>query len=182
MQYRVLGRTGVNVSPLCLGSDNFGDATPADEATAIIKRALDAGINLIDTGDVYAEGMSETIIGKTLKERGIRDQVVLPTGQRGGDVVGGDPWIERDLLRPVFERDADGLPRYRLAYIEVARGHWKTGGAGAVAVAEAVLHDSTDVVVCAGDRDQAAHSGTLGGTLGGGERPPRAAFQAAEEA
>ncbi len=79
MQYRVLGRTGVNVSPLCLGSDNFGDATPADEATAIINQALEAGINLIDTGDVYAEGMSETIIGQTIKERGIRHKVLIAT-------------------------------------------------------------------------------------------------------
>ncbi len=79
MEYRVLGRSGVKISPLIMGSDNFGDATPAEEATRIINRALDAGINMIDTGDVYAEGMSETIIGKTLKERGIRDQVVLGT-------------------------------------------------------------------------------------------------------
>ena len=79
MQYRILGRTGVNVSPLCLGSDNFGDATPADEATAIINQAIDAGINLIDTGDVYAEGMSETIIGQTIKERGIRHKVLIAT-------------------------------------------------------------------------------------------------------
>ncbi len=86
----------------------------------------------------------------------IRDQIVLPTGDRVGDVVNDDPWIERDVLRPQFERDGDGLPRFPLVYIEVARGHWKTGGAAAVAIAEAVLHDSTDVVVCAGDRDQAA--------------------------
>ena len=69
----------MKVSPLCLGSDNFGDATPADEATAIINRALDAGINLIDTGDVYAEGMSETIIGQTIKDRGGRHKVLIAT-------------------------------------------------------------------------------------------------------
>ena len=79
MDYRVLGRTGVRVSPICLGSDNFGDATPEDEATKILNRAFDAGINLVDTGDVYAEGMSETIIGKTVRERGNRHDVLLAT-------------------------------------------------------------------------------------------------------
>ena len=79
VEYRVLGRSGVKLSPMILGSDNFGDATPANEAARIINTALDAGINMIDTGDVYAEGMSETIIGQTLKERGIRDRVVLGT-------------------------------------------------------------------------------------------------------
>ena len=53
MEYRSLGRTGVMVSPIGLGTDNFGDATSAAVAEKIINRALDKGINLIDTGDVY---------------------------------------------------------------------------------------------------------------------------------
>ncbi len=79
MEYRVLGRTGVNVSPIGLGTDNFGDATPAKDAQKIINRALDAGINLIDTGDIYCDGESERIIGKTLKENRKRHQVFLAT-------------------------------------------------------------------------------------------------------
>ena len=67
------------MSPLILGSDNFGDATPAEEATRILNRAFDAGINMVDTGDVYAEGMSEKIIGQTVKERGIRDAILIAT-------------------------------------------------------------------------------------------------------
>ena len=59
MEYRSLGRTGVMVSPIGLGTDNFGDATSAPIAEKIINRALDKGINLIDTGDVYCEGESE---------------------------------------------------------------------------------------------------------------------------
>jgi len=86
MEYRVLGRTGVNVSPLGLGTDNFMDPTPADESARILNRALDAGINFIDTGDVYAEGEGERIIGKTLKENKRRQHVLLATkvdhGQR----------------------------------------------------------------------------------------------------
>lgn len=79
MEYRNFGRTGVNVSPLILGSDNFGDATPADESSKIINKALDAGINMMDTGDIYADGMSQKIIGKTLKERKCRHQVIIGT-------------------------------------------------------------------------------------------------------
>jgi aryl-alcohol dehydrogenase-like predicted oxidoreductase len=86
MEYRVLGRTGVNVSPLGLGTDNFMDPTPADESARILNRALDAGINFIDTGDVYAEGEGERVIGKTLKENKRRQHVLLATkvdhGQR----------------------------------------------------------------------------------------------------
>ena len=79
MDYRVMGRTGVKVSCLCLGTDNFADPTPEDEAAQILNRALDAGINLIDTGDVYADGEGERIIGRTLKANGRRDQVIIAT-------------------------------------------------------------------------------------------------------
>ena len=86
MEYRILGRSGVNVSPLCLGTDNFMDPTPADESAEILNKAIDAGINFIDTGDVYADGEGERIIGKTLKESGRRHQVIIGTkidhGQR----------------------------------------------------------------------------------------------------
>lgn len=86
----------------------------------------------------------------------VRSELVLPDGRRVGDASGPDGWIERDLLRPVFARDAAGLPAHRLVYLELPRGHWKSGGGAAIAVTEAVLHPSTDVVVVAADRDQAA--------------------------
>jgi len=79
VNYRLFGRTGVMVAPLCLGTMNFGNPTPAEESSAIILQALDAGINLIDTADVYNGGESERIVGKTLKESGHRDQVFLAT-------------------------------------------------------------------------------------------------------
>ncbi len=79
MEYRVLGRTGVKVSPLILGTDNFGEATPEDESIKIIDRALDAGINMIDTGEVYCGGLTEQIIGKALKANKKRHQIVLGT-------------------------------------------------------------------------------------------------------
>ncbi len=79
MDYRLLGRTGVRVSPLCLGTMNFGGPTPEPEALGIIARALDAGINFVDTANVYTGGESERITGKALRESGRRDQVVLAT-------------------------------------------------------------------------------------------------------
>ncbi len=79
MEYRTLGRTGVKVAPIGLGTANFADPTPEDEAQRILFRALDAGINLIDTGDTYAMGESERIIGRALAESGRRDEIFLAT-------------------------------------------------------------------------------------------------------
>lgn len=79
MEFRSLGRTGVMVSPLCLGAMNFGGPTPEAESIAITNRALDGGINFIDTANVYNAGESERIVGKALKENGKRDAVVLAT-------------------------------------------------------------------------------------------------------
>ncbi len=80
MQLRTLGRTGVKVSPLCLGAMMFGSwgETDHEECVRIIHRALDAGINFIDTADVYSHGESEEIVGKALAG-GKRDDVVLAT-------------------------------------------------------------------------------------------------------
>ena len=79
MEYRVLGRTGVRVSAIALGTANFADPTPEDEAKQILERAVAAGINMIDTGDSYAEGEAERMIGRTLKGSGLRKQVLLST-------------------------------------------------------------------------------------------------------
>jgi aryl-alcohol dehydrogenase-like predicted oxidoreductase len=80
MDYRTLGRTGVSVSNLCLGAMMFGAAgnTDHDDAVRIIHRALDAGINFVDTADAYSVGESELIVGKALAG-GWRDRVVLAT-------------------------------------------------------------------------------------------------------
>jgi aryl-alcohol dehydrogenase-like predicted oxidoreductase len=79
MDYRLFGRTGVKVAPLALGTANFGQPTPEEEAEQILNRALEAGINLIDTADSYAAGESERIIGSVLARNGKRDQVFLAT-------------------------------------------------------------------------------------------------------
>src|SRR6201989_1291464 len=79
METRSLGATGVQVSPLCLGAMMFGawGNTDHDDSIRIIHRALDAGLNFVDTADVYSAGESEEIVGKALKGR--RDDVVLAT-------------------------------------------------------------------------------------------------------
>jgi len=79
MEYRVLGRTGVRVSALALGTANFADPTPEGEAKQILERAVDAGINVIDTGDSYAKGEAERIIGRALKASGLRKEVLIAT-------------------------------------------------------------------------------------------------------
>ncbi|HSB72770.1 MAG TPA: aldo/keto reductase, partial [Candidatus Methylomirabilis sp.] len=79
MEYRSLGRTGVMVSPLCLGAMNFGGPTSETDSLVILNRALEAGLNFIDTANVYTDGASERIVGKFLQEGGRRDRVVLAT-------------------------------------------------------------------------------------------------------
>ncbi|GAB4412397.1 MAG: aldo/keto reductase [Anaerolineae bacterium] len=79
MEYRVLGSSGVKVSPLCLGTMNFGGPTPAEESIRMLNRALAGGINFIDTANVYNGGESERIVGRALKENGQRDSIVLAT-------------------------------------------------------------------------------------------------------
>jgi 1-deoxyxylulose-5-phosphate synthase len=79
MEYRSLGRTGVFVSPLCLGAMNFGGPTTEEDSFAILNRALEGGINFIDTANSYNNGESERIVGRALKQNGKRDQVILAT-------------------------------------------------------------------------------------------------------
>jgi 1-deoxyxylulose-5-phosphate synthase len=92
MEYRSLGRTGVMVSPLCLGIMNFGGPTNPSDSVAMINRALEAGINFIDTANVYNAGESERILGQALKENGRRDEVVLATKVHGKMGEGPNEW------------------------------------------------------------------------------------------
>ena len=79
MEYRNLGRTGVRVSPLCLGTMLFGRTVAEADATAIIEQALASGINFVDTADGYAAGESERIVGRALAKHGRRQRTVLAT-------------------------------------------------------------------------------------------------------
>jgi aryl-alcohol dehydrogenase-like predicted oxidoreductase len=121
MELRTLGRTGVKVSPLCLGAMMFGSwgETDHDESIRIIHRALDAGINFIDTADVYSRGESEEIVGKALAG-GRRDDVVLATKVHG--TMGDDPnefgnsrrWIVREVENSLRRLHTDWIDLYQI--------------------------------------------------------------------
>jgi aryl-alcohol dehydrogenase-like predicted oxidoreductase len=121
MEYRTLGRTGVKVSPFCLGAMMFGawGETDHDEAVRIIHRALDAGINFIDTADVYSRGESEEIVGKALAG-GRRDDVILATKVHGrmGDAPNefGNTrrWIVREVENSLRRLGTDWIDLYQI--------------------------------------------------------------------
>ena len=120
MDYRVLGRSGVKVAPLALGTGNFADPTPADEASRIIHRAIDAGINLIDTSNSYSNGESERFIGRAL-EKGRRHEVLLAT--KAFYRVGAGP-NDEDLSRLHLIRACeDSLRRLRTDHIDLYQMH-----------------------------------------------------------
>jgi len=120
MDTRPLGHTGVSVSPLCLGAMMFGawGNPDHDDSIRIIHRALDAGINFIDTADVYSRGESEEIVGKAL--RGRRDNVVLATKVHG--TMGEDPnefgnsrrWIVREVENSLRRLGTDWIDLYQI--------------------------------------------------------------------
>ncbi|HTU61838.1 MAG TPA: aldo/keto reductase, partial [Polyangiales bacterium] len=76
---RFLGRTGLRVTPITLGAMNFGGRTEVAESEAVIADAVAAGINFIDTANVYNAGRSEEIVGAALKKSGLRERIVLAT-------------------------------------------------------------------------------------------------------
>jgi aryl-alcohol dehydrogenase-like predicted oxidoreductase len=120
MQFRPLGRTGVQVSPLCLGAMMFGPWGNGDHAdsTRIIHRALDAGINFIDTADVYSNGVSEEIVGEALQGR--RDDVVLatkffmPMGEDPNTRGGSRLWIIREVENSLRRLGTDHIDLYQV--------------------------------------------------------------------
>lgn len=124
MEYRNLGRTGVKVSPLCLGAMNFGMAAEEDDSIAIIHRALDAGINFIDTANVYSRGLSEQIVGKALAG-GRRDRVVLAT-KVFGTMDDDDPNKQGGTRRHVIEQCHASLERLGTDYIDLYQIHRPT--------------------------------------------------------
>ena len=121
MDYRNLGRTGVKVSPLCLGAMNFGGPTPESEALAIIDRALDSGFNFIDTANSYNDGESERIVGKALKNNGKRQQIVLAT--KGFSTVGEGPNDGGASRYHILKACEDSLRRLQVDTIDLYQLH-----------------------------------------------------------
>jgi aryl-alcohol dehydrogenase-like predicted oxidoreductase len=122
MEHRTLGRTGVKVSPLCLGAMMFGawGNPDHDESIGIIHRALDAGVNFVDTADVYSRGESEEIVGKALAG-GRRDQVVLATKVHG--TMGDDPNAQGNSRRWIIREVENSLRRLGTDWIDLYQIH-----------------------------------------------------------
>ena len=120
--YRPLGRTGLKVSPICLGTDNFANPTSEDESVNIINCAIDNGINLIDTANSYAAGECEKIIGRALKANGRRVDVILatkvyyPVGNKGINDRGNS-------RKHIIKACEDSLRRLQTDYIDIYQTH-----------------------------------------------------------
>jgi aryl-alcohol dehydrogenase-like predicted oxidoreductase len=135
VEFEVLGRTGVTVSRLCLGAMMFGEwGNPDHEASIrIIHQALDAGINFVDTADVYSQGESEEIVAKALKGR--RDQVVLatkvhfPMGEDPNERGSSRRWILRECEASLRRLGTDWIDLYQIHRWDAETDHDETLGA-----------------------------------------------------
>jgi aryl-alcohol dehydrogenase-like predicted oxidoreductase len=121
MEYRILGRTGVTVSNLCLGAMMFGPWGDPDHDNGIrtIHRALDAGINVIDTADVYSQGESEEIVAKAIAGR--RDDIILATKFHGA--MGENPNRQGSSRRWIIRAVEDSLHRLGTEWIDLYQVH-----------------------------------------------------------
>jgi aryl-alcohol dehydrogenase-like predicted oxidoreductase len=122
MQYRSLGRTGTRVSELCLGCMMFGGRTDEAASFDIIDRAIDSGINFIDTANVYSRGASEEVVGKAFKRNGQRDSVVLATKVHGR-MDDKDPNAAGNHRRHVIEQCEGSLRRLQTDHIDLYQIH-----------------------------------------------------------
>ncbi|RMF18775.1 MAG: NADP(H)-dependent aldo-keto reductase [Gammaproteobacteria bacterium] len=132
MEYRQLGRTDMRVSALCLGTMTWGEQNTQDEAFEQMDRAVAAGINFLDTAELYpvppkaeTQGRTETIIGHWFKSRGCRDKVILATKAAGpGDWVSyirGGPRFNAKHLTQALN---DSLRRLQTDYVDLYQLHW----------------------------------------------------------
>lgn len=129
MEYRNLGRTGLKVSELCLGTMQFGWTTDEENAFAIMDAFLQAGGNFLDTADVYSNwavgnpgGVAETMIGKWLRQRGNRQQIVLATKVRGRMWEGPNgEGLSRAHITKAID---DSLRRLDTDFIDLYQTHW----------------------------------------------------------
>ncbi|MCQ4212613.1 aldo/keto reductase [Streptomyces longispororuber] len=132
MQYRTLGRTGVQVSSLALGAMNFGaiGRTDQDEATALVDAALDGGVNLIDTADMYGQGESEEMVGRAIAGR--RDDIVLatkagmPMGEERNRRGGSRRWLVSALEDSLRRLGVDHVDLYQIHRWDPSTGDEET--------------------------------------------------------
>ncbi|MGH2542032.1 MAG: aldo/keto reductase, partial [Ardenticatenaceae bacterium] len=128
MDYRRLGRTGLKVSPLCLGTMQWGWTTDEKNAVKVMDAFIEAGSNFIDTADVYSRwaegnpgGVAEEVIGRWMQERGNRSQVILATKVRGQMSEGpNDQGLSRKHIMDAVD---DSLRRLQTDYVDLYQAH-----------------------------------------------------------
>ncbi len=119
MLYKKMGRTGLKVSTFCLGTMNFGSQVDEKGAIQIMERALDAGVNFIDTADVYTGGRSEEIVGKVLRDK--RDSIVLAT--KVGAKLGEGANVSGLSRKHIMKGIENSLRRLQTDYIDIYYAH-----------------------------------------------------------
>ncbi len=122
MEYRALGRTGVQVSSVCLGAMTFGGRTTPEDGYAIVDKAIDAGINFIDTANVYNLGGSEEVVGEALKRNGKRDRMVIAT-KVNGVIDASDPNGRGNSRRHIIQQCEASLRRLQTDWIDLYQLH-----------------------------------------------------------
>ncbi|MDP4239333.1 MAG: aldo/keto reductase [Bacteroidota bacterium] len=130
MQYKLLGNTGLKVSELCLGTMTFGGrgmwtaigTLPQDEVNGLVKLSVDAGINFIDTANVYSEGLSENMTGQAIRDLGLkRDDLVIATKVRG--MMGSGPNNSGLTRKHILQQADESLGRLNMDYIDLYQIH-----------------------------------------------------------
>lgn len=130
MQYNLLGNTGLKVSELCLGTMTFGGrgmwtnigALPQEEVNGLVKTSIDAGINFIDTANVYSEGLSEKMTGQAVRDLGLkRDDLVIATKVRG--MMGTGPNSSGLSRKHILQQADESLTRLNMDYIDLYQIH-----------------------------------------------------------
>ena len=120
MEYRYLGRSGLKVSAIGLGTNNFGRRLDADATALVINHALDMGVNMIDTSNSYGDGYSEEYIGRALE--GKRDKAIIAT--KVSSTVGDGPNDGGNSRQHIMAAVEDSLRRLRTDYIDLYQIHW----------------------------------------------------------
>ncbi|MXY47211.1 MAG: aldo/keto reductase [Chloroflexi bacterium] len=120
MEYRYLGKSGLKVSAIGLGTNNFGRRLDADATALVINHALDMGVTMIDTSNSYGDGYSEDYIGRALK--GKRDKAVIAT--KVSSTVGDGPNDGGNSRQHIMEAVEDSLRRLQTDYIDLYQIHW----------------------------------------------------------
>ncbi|MDG7016475.1 MAG: aldo/keto reductase, partial [Nitrososphaerota archaeon] len=115
MNYTKLGRSNVEVSRICLGTNNFGGQLDAEQSAKVIRHAVDVGINFIDTANVYTNGRSEEIIGKAVKED--RERLVIAT--KVGSPMSGEPDSPNLSKDNILSKAEESLRRLQTRYIDL---------------------------------------------------------------